>query len=315
MNPDADPILGILFKMWEKASSSGGPDPLLEEMARKTMGAQGAAAGAQGQLESARGAPIPRTDPMADLIARSLGGLASKMTGRPEPQAEAENLIKGEQALLLAQRAENLEHLGKQYERAANRAEKLDDTENAIKLRELHDKKMQERAETLSMIRVGMAERADRLKEDRARAHDTRLTDRAVANQTSRDAAAERRSWIMAGSGGYTGRVNTALKWSTQEQFGDNWNKIVEQSTKTEWGGGKKIDRRELRQRILNGGAPPPEEWRGDPQRYIDYLETLEDPLLPNKPLFDKSFSPALVRLVKRYWPDAKLEIEPPPKK
>jgi hypothetical protein len=180
--------------------SEGAPDELLAELAKQVQGAQGSASTAQGALQGARDAPIPRTNTLADTIARSLGGLSSDFLGKEGPRQNAEKLIKDEQTMLLMKRAENLEALEKNYERAAARAERLEDNENSIKMREKLENIRTKRAEYTQLLRSAMADDAASRREEAA----TNL-------QTQRDTAAMDR--LLAGLEGRAEGKQTDLSY------------------------------------------------------------------------------------------------------
>lgn len=157
-SPETESLSQTLLSLFEKSMSEGAPDELLAELAKQVKGARDSARDAQGVLQSAQAEPIPRTNTLADTIARSLGGLSADFLGKEDPRQNAEKLIKNEQTMLLMKRAENLEALEKNYERAATRAERLEDNENSIKMREKLENIRTKRAEYTQLLRGAIAE-------------------------------------------------------------------------------------------------------------------------------------------------------------
>lgn len=151
---DADKLLELMSSLWDSTQDSSLVD-LFSQLGRERGSAEQQASTAQSQLQGAINAPRPETNAAADLVARGAGRAASGLLQSDKPSAQAEQLIKDKQGFLLQQREENLKSLGESYKRAADRAERLGDLENEIKLKEKIESiatKRKEIGDTLRLI-------------------------------------------------------------------------------------------------------------------------------------------------------------------
>ena len=315
-----DPLMRAMRRQIEAAITGGGEDEaLFTEIAKAAGLAQQEAGGARTAFESAARAPIPTTPPLADLVARSLGQLSSSLLGRQEPRELAEQTIKNEQARITARHAQEIELLANAYQKAADRASKLGDTEMEVKLREKIAKSREQQTEKISMLKLFMQERLAQLRE-------TGMDERAQAAQKEsfKRTIAASGFWfpewgpqpvaLPAAGGRYSGRTSGA-KWPTIDQMADNWRQIeAKHTTKNVWGSPTGINKHGLRASILAGALPPPEEWRDNPDAYMEYLVNLTMPFHPDVNLWGykkgqkrpPAFDVGVRALVKRYYPDYK---------
>jgi hypothetical protein len=310
----------------------GGMEELFKQLGTQRETAQRDATAAGGALAQAQNAPIPQPNPAIASILTALGQAASSAGQNTAGTETATKLQEDDRKLLMAKRSENLARLSEAYKRAADRAERIGDLENEIKLRS--------KMETVMENRRTMHEQAGRVAENdmagareqasdtrqatRERERDTRAKTAEMEKQTAVDTAAERRTWIAAGfdpdthkplpgaGGRYNGRTNPSLRWSSLNAMGDDYAKLVQQSKSKALGGlSTKVDKKELISRILNGSLPPPEEWRENPEAYARYLASLTDPEHPDRLLFKvdpksgKSiYDQRIQALVKQYYQD-----------
>jgi hypothetical protein len=154
-----DSVLQALLSEYSRTSALKPDfDELFTGLAEMARGAQGEAQSARGAYETARQQPPATTPPLADLVARSMGQLASDLTGRQSPRDLAESTIKREQTMLHLRQTEELERLAMAYGKAADRAGRLGDTEMELKLRERLSQRREQTQEKLNILRLSISE-------------------------------------------------------------------------------------------------------------------------------------------------------------
>lgn len=333
--PDLSSLVGTL-------SQFGGDedlDELFRQISDRATNLENDATAAGTRLQRARDLPMPQTSPVADALVHSIGNAASLFTGEKGPKEHAQGLIDLEQKMLLQKRSETLASLESAYERAADRAARLGDTETELKLRAKMEKAQQNRSMLLNMMHATITgkqteEREVKLENLRA-GHEAQLRQglqeselnwRGQQEDLNRHQD-ERNHFISqginpdtmkplpAGGGKYSGRLGKTSMWLTDAQWTDKLQKIMAGTKTTGFGKNIKYDTGKIRNRILNELAPAA-MFVNDPRGLFNRLAYMSDPndkagirpLFPrdkkDPSLLDPTWEKRLIKYVQQYYPD-----------
>lgn len=313
---DIEQFRQLLAAIDSMTATGGRGDDLFSDLAGLVKSARGEEAATRGAYTDALRRGAPETSPLADLVARSLGTAAAGLTGSESPRQLAESTIHEQQARLTANHAQELESLAAAYNRAADRAARLGDTEMEVKLREKVARNREQQAEKLNVLKLLMQ---------------SRLQERSLAAQSSREAGressmatrAERVALIGQGINPDTGkplpfggghsplRTNAgASGFVTEAQAQTNFNKLLSLAKEKGAFGATYREKRILNYVMDN--YRPSVRFAADPQGFIDHLLTLYTP--DGKPIIPRDpKNPAQIRadilprfqaMIKSYWPN-----------
>lgn len=131
------------------AGSSGAMDDFIAELGKRLMAARGEEGGAGAALKTARDAPMPTVNPIAEALVRSMGFAAEGLTGKTGAVQESRDLIGGQQQMLTQRRMESLKQLEEAYQKASARADQIGDLETSLKFKKLHDTNLKNQEQLL----------------------------------------------------------------------------------------------------------------------------------------------------------------------
>lgn len=308
-------------------------DSILEELGRALMGARQQEATAKSAFDTELAKGPPRTNPMADAIARAMGGAADMFTGRESGGKLAGQTIDTEQGLRLQKRKESLTALEGAYQRAADRASKLGDFETEMKFLTKRDSALKD-VENVSKMLMANAE-FELGRQARAEEHTNRMGLQSLENQGRlnlsqqeygqnvalqgiKETGDQRVAYINQGldpddptkqlTGSKASRVRNAaaLGFLTTQQWQNHFFDAANKSRagNVEFKGVKLINR------VLN--IAPDQTYINNPDGWLDFLLNMQDPNKKDKPLIPRgsdgfpvpAWRPTITAYMKRYYPE-----------
>lgn len=334
-----NPIAKSLAALWDQ--SGNGTSDLFTELAKQVAASQSEAGTAKTALAGAVASPIPQTDPAIQAIMASLGNAASGLTGSAMPSEHAKSLIETDTKNLQQKRLDSIDQLSKAYQRAADRAEKMGDTETEIKFREKLAKQHEERGALLSMMNTTLEGTLANQRQDRALTAERTLQIglatshgiQAQQLQSMNDTSNERVAYIQQGldpddptkalTHSKAQRVRDAVNtgFVSAKDWAIRMAKITDESSKKGLLGTVKYDTGRLRNLALNS-LPPDLSYATSPKQYVDVLLSLHDPedktgtkfLFPRDPrnpnMPTKAWEDRIRAYVQRWWPGYNPDVE-----